>query len=105
MAWLYFCILQLLIPNDLSSSLMVWSQVSYYAITVNMPKSRNLNTFKENTKQAESLRLEVDFWWVYDYLKQNGYNHYVELTPPADIVGDIRDWEKFGFKRGTHLMS
>ena len=55
---------------------------------------------KKIPKQARILEIGGGTGWVYDYLKQNGYNHYVgiDLVPPADIVGDIRDWKNLGLK-------
>lgn len=55
---------------------------------------------KKIPKQARILEIGGGTGWVYDYLKQNGYNHYVgiDLVPPADIVGDIRDWRSLGLK-------
>jgi 2-polyprenyl-3-methyl-5-hydroxy-6-metoxy-1,4-benzoquinol methylase len=51
-------------------------------------------------KQARILEIGSGSGWVYEYLKQNGYNHYVgiDLEPPADVVGDIRDWKNLGLK-------
>jgi len=38
--------------------------------------------------------------WVSEYFKKKGYSNYtcMDIVPPADIVGDIRDWKKLGFK-------
>lgn len=51
-------------------------------------------------KQAKILEIGGGSGWVGDYLKQNGYNHYVgmDIIPPADVVGDIRDWRSLGLK-------
>jgi len=36
--------------------------------------------------------------WVGRHLKEKGWNHYtgIDLFPPADIVGDIRNWRELG---------
>ena len=38
--------------------------------------------------------------WLGQYLKDNGWNNYtgIDINPPANIVGDIRDWRKLGLK-------
>lgn len=38
--------------------------------------------------------------WVARYLKRKKCNNYVgiDIAPPADVVGDIRDWKKLGLK-------
>ena len=55
---------------------------------------------KKIPKQAKILEIGGGSGWVGDYLKQNGYNHYVgmDIVPPADVVGDIRDWRILGLK-------
>jgi len=49
-------------------------------------------------KDARILEIGCGSRWVGDYLKANGWNNYVgaDLVPPADIVGDIRDWRAAG---------
>jgi SAM-dependent methyltransferase len=49
-------------------------------------------------KDARILEIGCGSRWVGDYLKANGWNNYVgaDLVPPADIVGDIRDWRTLG---------
>jgi SAM-dependent methyltransferase len=36
--------------------------------------------------------------WVGEYLRANGWMNYtgIDLKPPADIVGDIRNWRELG---------
>ena len=36
--------------------------------------------------------------WVGRYLKANGYQNYsgLDISPPADIIGDIKDWRQLG---------
>lgn len=38
--------------------------------------------------------------WAGNYLKEGGWEHYVglDLVPPADIVGDIRNWKNLGIE-------
>lgn len=38
--------------------------------------------------------------WVGDYLRANGWEHYVgaDLVAPADIVGDIKAWRELGLR-------
>lgn len=38
--------------------------------------------------------------WAGNYLKGGGWEHYVglDLVPPADIVGDIRNWKNLGIE-------
>jgi len=41
--------------------------------------------------------------WVRKYLEKNGWKNYVglDIVPPADIIGDIRDWKLLGIKDGS----
>lgn len=50
---------------------------------------------KRIPKQARVLEIGSGSGWVGNYLKQNGWSNYVgiDVVPPADIVGDIRDWK------------
>lgn len=49
---------------------------------------------------AAILEIGCGGGWVGDYLKQNGWDNYVGIdsTPPADVVGDIRNWQSLGLK-------
>lgn len=49
-------------------------------------------------KDAHILEIGCGSRWVGDYLKANGWTNYVgaDLVPPADIVGDIREWRALG---------
>jgi SAM-dependent methyltransferase len=51
-------------------------------------------------KQASILEIGCGSKWVGDYLRANGWANYVgaDLVPPADIIGDIREWAKLGLK-------
>lgn len=54
-------------------------------------------------KHAHILEIGCGSRWVGDYLKANGWTNYVgaDLVPPADIVGDIRDWPALGLVAGS----
>ena len=49
-------------------------------------------------RHAAILEIGCGSKWVGDYLRQAGYTGYVgnDLFPPADIVGDIREWRALG---------
>ena len=49
-------------------------------------------------KSARILEIGCGSRWVGEYLRANGWTHYVgaDLVPPADIVGDIRNWRERG---------
>ena len=49
-------------------------------------------------KNAAILEIGCGSLWVGDYLRANGYSGYVgnDLVPPADIVGDIKQWRTLG---------
>jgi SAM-dependent methyltransferase len=51
-------------------------------------------------KDARILEIGCGSRWVGDYLKANGWTNYVgaDLVPPADIVGDIREWRELGLE-------
>ena len=51
-------------------------------------------------RDARILEIGCGSRWVGDYLKANGWQNYVgaDLEPPADIVGDIRDWRNLGLE-------
>jgi SAM-dependent methyltransferase len=51
-------------------------------------------------KSAQILEVGCGSGWVGRLLKQNGWKHYVglDLVPPADIVGDIRNWRELNLK-------
>lgn len=51
-------------------------------------------------KSARILEIGCGSKWVGDYLKANGWAHYVgaDLVAPADIVGDIKAWRELGLK-------
>lgn len=51
-------------------------------------------------RQAKILEIGGRTGWVSDYLRSNGWNHYlgIDIVPPADIVGDIKNWKQLGLK-------
>ena len=51
-------------------------------------------------KSARILEIGCGSRWVGDYLRANGWEHYVgaDLVPPADIVGDIKAWRALGLQ-------
>jgi SAM-dependent methyltransferase len=51
-------------------------------------------------KDARILEIGCGSRWVGDHLRGNGWRNYVgaDLVPPADIVGDIREWRSLGLK-------
>lgn len=52
-------------------------------------------------KQDRILEIGSGDGWVSDYLRCRGHSNYtgIDLKPPADIVGDIRNWRELGLKR------
>jgi SAM-dependent methyltransferase len=54
----------------------------------------------ELPKSARILEIGCGSRWVGDYLRANGWEHYVgaDLVPPADIVGDIKAWRELGLE-------
>lgn len=51
-------------------------------------------------KTARILEIGCGSRWVGDYLRANGWEHYVgaDLVEPADIVGDIKAWRELGLR-------
>ena len=49
---------------------------------------------------ARILEIGCGSGWVGDYLKSRGCGRYVgiDLAPPADVVGDVREWKKLGLE-------
>lgn len=50
------------------------------------------------SRDAQILEIGCGSHWVGDYLRGAGYTGYRgnDLFPPADIVGDIREWRELG---------
>jgi 2-polyprenyl-3-methyl-5-hydroxy-6-metoxy-1,4-benzoquinol methylase len=51
-------------------------------------------------KEDRILEIGCGGGWVARYLRDRGWTRYVglDLQPPADIVGDIRNWRKLGLQ-------
>jgi cyclopropane fatty-acyl-phospholipid synthase-like methyltransferase len=54
-------------------------------------------------KSAHILEVGCGSGWVGRYFRDNNYSNYVglDLVPPADVVGDIRNWRKLGLSAGS----
>ncbi|MHC4148121.1 MAG: class I SAM-dependent methyltransferase [Planctomycetota bacterium] len=52
---------------------------------------------KDISRDAKILEVGCGDGWFGKYLIENGWQNYVglDLAPPADVVGDIRDWRKY----------
>ena len=49
-------------------------------------------------KDAAILEVGCGSGWAGQFLREHGWENYlgIDLVPPADIVGDIREWRKLG---------
>jgi SAM-dependent methyltransferase len=49
-------------------------------------------------KDARILEIGCGNGWVGKYLRQHGWGNYIglDIVPPADYVGSIKDWRKLG---------
>ncbi len=54
-------------------------------------------------RDAQILEIGCGSRWVGDYLRGAGYTGYRgnDLFPPADLIGDIREWRKLGLESGS----
>lgn len=54
-------------------------------------------------KAARVLEVGAGGGWVGDYLRANGWPNYVglDVVPPADVVGDVREWQQLGLAAGS----
>ena len=59
--------------------------------------------FGDIPKDARILEVGAGDGWVGRYLKDNGWTNYVsvDIVPPADIVGDLREWRKLGLEESS----
>lgn len=53
-------------------------------------------------RDARILEVGSGTGWVSHYLKSNGFANYIsiDIEPPADIVGDINNWQALGLDAG-----
>ena len=64
-------------------------------------KKRKIKYFIEKIPKDKSvLEIGSGSGWVGKYLKDNDWTNYtgIDIVPPADIVGDIRNWNALGIK-------
>jgi len=56
--------------------------------------------FRDIPKTARILEIGSGAGWVGEYLKAGGWQGYIgmDLFPPADIVGDIKQWQQTGLQ-------
>jgi 2-polyprenyl-3-methyl-5-hydroxy-6-metoxy-1,4-benzoquinol methylase len=54
-------------------------------------------------KDARILEIGSGQGWVGEYLKSEGWKNYtgLDIVPPADVVGDIRNWQALGIEKGS----
>jgi 2-polyprenyl-3-methyl-5-hydroxy-6-metoxy-1,4-benzoquinol methylase len=54
-------------------------------------------------KQCNVLEIGCGSCWIREYMKQNGWSNYVglDVIPPADIIGDIKDKDGLGLKEDS----
>src|SRR3989338_10406997 len=52
-------------------------------------------------KEKSILEIGCGSGTLMQYMKSNGWKNYsgVDLAPPADIVGDIKNWEQIGIQK------
>jgi 2-polyprenyl-3-methyl-5-hydroxy-6-metoxy-1,4-benzoquinol methylase len=51
-------------------------------------------------RDARILEVGSGSGWVGEHLRRHGWTNYVglDLRPPADVVGDVRDWRALGLE-------
>ena len=54
-------------------------------------------------RNAAILEIGCGSGWVGDYLKKSGSTGYlgIDLVPPADVVGDVRQWRELGLEAAS----
>jgi len=59
--------------------------------------------FQDIPKDARILEVGAGSGWVGDYLKQHGWTNYqsIDIVPPADVVGDLRNWRQLGLEENS----
>lgn len=55
---------------------------------------------------AHILEVGSGLGWVGEYLRERGCMNYtsIDLVPPADFVGDVRNWRQLGLGEGSFDM-
>jgi 2-polyprenyl-3-methyl-5-hydroxy-6-metoxy-1,4-benzoquinol methylase len=64
-------------------------------------QKKKINYFlKDISKTSKVLEVGSGSQWLSRYMKGNGWDNYIgiDLEPPAEIVGDIRDWKILDIK-------
>ena len=64
-------------------------------------RTRKISYFLESLpKSSAILEIGSGDGWVGSYLRSHGWTNYtgVDVTPPADVVGDIREWRRLRLK-------
>lgn len=67
----------------------------------NYSRRRKLSYFIDRIpKDAHVLEIGCGDKWVGRYMNSNGWKNYtgIDLFPPADIVGDIKNWKALGLR-------
>ena len=56
--------------------------------------------FSDIAKNARILEVGSGDGWVGRYLREQGWDNYrgLDISPPADVVGDIRSWRELGLQ-------
>ena len=59
--------------------------------------------FDDLPKSARVLEVGAGSGWVGEYLKSRGWSNYVglDVVPPADVVGDVREYAALGLAPGS----
>jgi 2-polyprenyl-3-methyl-5-hydroxy-6-metoxy-1,4-benzoquinol methylase len=54
-------------------------------------------------RDAAVLEVGSGSCWVGQYLRANGWTNYtgLDLVPPAEVVGDVLEWQKLGLRAGS----
>ena len=74
------------------------------AIISDYARKKKIKFFIEEIEKDKSvLEIGCGEKWLGNYMKAHGWKHYtgMDLFPPADIVGDIKDWKALGLKANT----
>ena len=59
--------------------------------------------FRGIPKSARVLEVGCGAGWVGEYLKNHGWANYIglDIVPPADVVGDVRNYTALGLEAGS----